>query len=314
MLARRAPATTDLTALFAALLEALGADELLTTTEGAQAAGITPEAIRCWCRDGKVGFYDARLRQFLIPRRELRAFLEAHWHGRVPARFDEFEPAQTRSALSILAMTDEKKLPRLTPMEQQQLSALLSRVEGFRAGPVADAMREEQALKARQEKLAEQERKLTAKVAELRGALDEIAERLGALAVRRSPVYSTAPKLKPLIEKWVELEGPELRWMVEEGFISSAADIERELLKWLTVGLQIGFNLDTTAERFLHERPAASSLADYVEAHANANGAPPPKTDAEEQAEEVIATGKRWGSRLFRDDAPPPTNKRGRRQ
>jgi hypothetical protein len=32
------------------------------------------------------------------------------------------------------------------------------------------------------------------------------------------------------------------------------------------------------------------------------------------QAEEVIATGKRWGSSVFRDDARPPTNKRGRRQ
>jgi excisionase family DNA binding protein len=318
MVARRAPAqSADLAVLLIALLEAIGVDDLLTTTEAAEAAGITAEAIRCWCRDGKVGFYDPRLRQFLIPRRELRAFLEAHWCGRVPARFDDFVPAQTRSALSIVTMTTAKPPPRLTAMEKQQLENLLHRVEGFRAGPVADALREEQRLKAKQEKLAARERKLAAKVAELRADLDEIAERLGAMAARRSPAYSLAPKLKPLIQKWAELERPKLAAFVEDGLITSKADLERDLEKFLTVFLTIGRGLDTTAARFLSERPSdAPSLADHLEAYQQANGsAPPPKTDAEKLADQVMALGRRWNTGVFvpEPESEPPNNKRRRR-
>jgi hypothetical protein len=317
MVARRAPAqiSADLAVLLAALLEAIGVDDLLTTTEAAEAVGITPEAVRVWCRSGRLGFFDQRLSCFLIPRRELRAFVEAHW-GKAPERFDHFVPAQTRSALSMLTMTDEKKLPRLTPIEKQQLENLLHRVEGFRSGPVADALREEQALKAKQERLAARERALTAKVGELRSDLDEIATRLGAMAARRSPAYSTAPKLKPLIEKWAELEGPKLAWLVEEGFINTAADLERDLLKFLTLCLTAGLGLDTTAARFLHEQPTASgSLADHIEQMQHANGsAPPPKSDAEKLAEQVMAVGRRWNTGVFAEPEPePPSNNKRRR-
>jgi hypothetical protein len=315
MVARRAPATADLLALVTALLEALGVDDLLTTGEAAQAVGIGTEAVRVWCRSGRLGFFDQRLSCFLIPRRELRAFVEAHW-GKVPERVDHFVPAQTRSALRILTMTDEKKLPRLTPMERQQLESLLHRVEGFRSGPVADVLREEQALRAKQERLAEKERKLTAKVAELRGALDEIAERLGAMAARRSPAFSTAPKLKPLIEKWVELETPKLAKFVEYGIVSTADDLERHLLEFLTNCLTAGLGLNTTAARFLAERPTdLGSLAGIIEERQQANGsAPPPKSDAEKLAEQVMAVGKRWNTGVFAEpESEPPNNKRRRR-
>ena len=52
---------------------------LLTVAEAAVLIGISTEGMRCWCRAG-LGFYDRRLRQFLIPLGDLRrAALEKAW-------------------------------------------------------------------------------------------------------------------------------------------------------------------------------------------------------------------------------------------
>jgi hypothetical protein len=58
-----------------ALLAQAGAlpEPLLTPREAAELVPIGVEAVRVWCRDGRVGFFDRRLRTFLIPLDQLRS-------------------------------------------------------------------------------------------------------------------------------------------------------------------------------------------------------------------------------------------------
>jgi hypothetical protein len=72
---------------------------LLTVTEAAALACTSTETIRTWCRTGTLGFYDARLFQFLIPLDQLRRVALAK-RGRLSRALEECEISQAQSILS----------------------------------------------------------------------------------------------------------------------------------------------------------------------------------------------------------------------
>ena len=82
-------------------------------------------------------------------------------------------------------MADNTKIPPLTPLEKTQLEALLRKVEGFRAGPVANQLREEQKLKAERETLAAEERRAQEHLHSLQAALDRVSGEIDALIAQR---------------------------------------------------------------------------------------------------------------------------------
>ena len=86
-------------------------------------------------------------------------------------------------------MADNTKIPPLTPLEKTQLEALLRKVEGFRAGPVAAALREDAAerreLEATRDELASRERRASEHLSELRSALDAVTSGIDSLVTSR---------------------------------------------------------------------------------------------------------------------------------
>jgi hypothetical protein len=93
-------------------------DDLLTVTEAATACGRTPSCVRLWCERGKVGFWDQRLKTWLIWKDQLTAFIEAHpsgWRG-VPQALRDFAPTQTRSVLN-------SRYEHSTPTPQRSIDA-----------------------------------------------------------------------------------------------------------------------------------------------------------------------------------------------
>jgi hypothetical protein len=159
-------------------------DQLLTTAEAADAAGIGVESIRVWCRRG-LGFWDERLGCFLVAKADLRAHLLDHW-GHVPARFDEFVPAQARSALGGNMSWPPGELPPrpdrpLDAAERASLRALIDRASpddlldcGPGGAEVARAREE-------RDRLREQEAAASDRLSALRTALDESTTRLDQL-------------------------------------------------------------------------------------------------------------------------------------
>jgi hypothetical protein len=301
----------ELVTVALALLEAAGCegDELLTTGEAAEACGIGAEAVRVWCRDGKVGFFDFRLGKFLIERRELRRFIEAHW-GRVPRAFDEFVPTQSRSALRKIPMTDETKPPRpLGLHETLQLKALLARVEGFASGPVAEQLREERAeeqrLRAKQEKLKEQERQAAAHLSKLQAWLDEVSEQLDVQLAR-------AHERNRYSRGW---QPGNLR-----AGLRQVAGVLRERLPRIASYLaadEVAGLLEAAVEGMINPPQPPRSLRAFLAEPASERGAatapppPPEPTDAKETAAQFLATARRHNSPAVTPEPkkpePPPS-------
>jgi hypothetical protein len=284
--------TADLVSAAALLLKAAGAEyDLLTVPEAADLAGVTCETARAWCRSGRIGRFDRRLAMYLIGKGELRAFLLRHWEGRLPARFDSV-PTQAPSVLSFTAMTDDKpiRLPPLSAAEKTRLSELLNKVEGFRAGPVADALREEQKLKAEQERLAKLEEKAAQRLATLQSELDALTSRLVGRA------------RQPGLARYLEALNGQLKGVLERRPAYAQEPETREELLGL---LQAAYDIYVEQARAPKCRSCGQILSSETAVHWHdataANAAP----GAEGTAEQILRTWDRYADQVADSKARP---------
>jgi hypothetical protein len=292
--ANRSPEPEILIRLALYLLELAGAELLAwhTVAEVALAVGLDKESIRLAIRRGQLeAVFDGRLLQYFVPHSALCRFCETRG---VPV--PGFVGAQ--GSVALLPEPDMINNPNkpLSPLERSQLDRLLDKLGGGRVEAMAQtaeaAAAEQQRLRGEQQRLAEQEQRLSAKLQTIRSDLDATTTELMARARQRRANRNLVEYLETIR---TQLDGVLARSPDYAGRVDP---------KELTTLMRALFDnevdrTDAVRSRF-QELTAAPQLTEDDRARL--------------QAEEVIATGKRWGSGAFRDDALPPTNKRGKRQ
>jgi hypothetical protein len=183
----------------------------------------------------------------------------------------------------------------LTPVERSRLETLLAKIGGPSVKTVAKTASELSAEQSRlhkeQQRLVEQEQRLSAKLQTIRANLDATTTELMGRARRRQANRNLVEYLE-IIRTQIDAvlaRSPDYARRVDPGEL-------------------------TTLMRALFDHEV--DRTDAVRSRFQELTAAPPLTDddrARLQADEVIRAGEKWGTGLFRDDARPPTGKRGKR-
>jgi hypothetical protein len=304
----RSPEPEILIRLALHLLELAGAELLAwhTVAEVAAAVELDKESVRLAIRRGQLhAIWSGRLLQYFIPHSALCRFCESRG---VPV--PGFVGAQGSVALlPESTMINDPNRP-LSPLERSQLDHLLDKLGGGRVEAMAQtaeaAAAERCKLEREQEKLARQEAAAAQKLADIRSDIDRVTSELmsrakqhrqgGSLAAR---VEQLSTALRAAIERDPGVIKPsEIETLLRSCFDSDVDNLYAPKCK------TCGHVLTGQAAYFAHMQELAGAADSPLAG----------EEQARRQADEIIRTGEKWNSGVFRDDALPPTNKRGRRQ
>jgi hypothetical protein len=314
------------------LLEQAGAapTQFVTVAQLASWLGCDRETIRSKIRHGAIeAYFDRRFLQYAVPLPAAERLLAARGLT-IP---DEFATAQSVLALipgEIMITDPKEKSGPLSPFEKTQLEQLLQRLEGSptamqAAEATAEDAREERRLRKERERLAAEEQKAAGHLADLRAALDRISGEIDAMIARKPGSFGDKHfagafrpgtiKLRRQAQEYAEY----LREALAKGMLTSVT--AEQLISIFEAGIEDFLNppsLHVTLREYLAglDRPSGrnfdeSSLLDRLASrNLEQNG----ELSPEEQAEEIVRVGKKWGSGVFRDDALPPSGSKQRRQ
>jgi hypothetical protein len=305
--AKQSPESEILIRLALHLLELAGAELLAwhTVADVAAVVELDKESVRLAIRRGQLeAVWSSRLRQYFISHSALCGFCEARG---VPV--PGFAGAQGSVALLPESnMINDPNKP-LSPLERSQLDRLLDKFGGGRVEAMAQtaeaAAAERRKLEKERERLARQEAEATQKLATIRTDLDRITSELVSRAKQHR-------------------QGGGLAAYVEQLSVALRAAIERDptCIKPDELATLLRSCFDSYVDNMYAPKcktcghVLTGQAAYFAQMQELAEASKPQLTGDEQarlQADEVIRTGEKWQSGVFRDDALPPTNKRGRR-
>jgi hypothetical protein len=305
--AKQSPEPEVLIRLALHLLELAGAELLAwhTVAEVAAAVELDKESVRLAIRRGQLqAVWSSRLLQYFVPHSALCRFCEARG---VPV--PGFVGAQGSVALlPESTMINDPNKP-LSPLERSQLDRLLDKLGGGRVEAMAQtaeaAAAERRKLEKEREKLARQEAEATQKLATIRSDIDRVTNELMSRAKQHRQGGSLAARVEQLstaLRAAIERNPNAIKPNEIEPLLRACFDIDVDNL-YAPKCKSCGHVLTGQAAYFAHMQELASAMD------------PPLTADeqARRQADEVIRAGEKWHSGVFRDDALPPTNKRGKR-
>jgi hypothetical protein len=305
--AKQSPEPEILIRLALYLLELAGVEFLAwhTVAEVAAAVELDKESIRLAIRRGQLeAVFDGRLLQYFVPHSALCRFCETRG---VPV--PGFAGAQGSVALlPDSAMINDPNKP-LSPLERSQLDHLLDKLGGGRVEAMAQtaeaAAAERRQLEREQEKLARREAAAAQKLANIRSDIDRVTSELMSRAKQHRQGGNLAARVEQLstaMRAAIERDPTCIKPDEIETLLRACFDIDVDNL-YAPKCKTCGHVLTGHAAYFAQMQELASARDPQLTA----------EEQARRQADEVIRTGEKWQSGVFRDDALPPTSKRGRR-